>query len=108
MAEMGETVHTTTVAWDLHQSNLYGRVSNRKSLLNKAPMKSQLEFARRHVGDSDVKSKEVLWSAETKMLLFGHQTRHYVSRTPNPAHHQTHMPCCGDVSLQQALDGLLK
>ena len=62
MAEMGETVHTTTVAWDLHQSNLYGRVSNRKSLLNKAPMKSQLEFARRHVGDSDVKWKKVLLS----------------------------------------------
>ena len=34
-----------------------------------------------------VKWKKVLWSDETKVELFGHQTRRYVWWTPNTAHH---------------------
>ena len=82
-AEMGETLHTTTVARVLHQSKLYGR----EPLLKKTHIKYRLEFAKRHVGDSMVKWKKVLWSDETKVELFGHQTRRYVWRTPNTAHH---------------------
>ena len=40
--------HTTTVAWVLHQSKLYGRMAKRKLI------KSPLEFTQRHVGDSKV------------------------------------------------------
>src|SRR4029434_3851052 len=54
-AEMGETLHTTTVARVLHQSKLYGRVAKRKPLLKKTHNKSRSEFAKRHVGDSMVK-----------------------------------------------------
>lgn len=89
-AEMGETLHTTTVARVLHQSKLYGRVAKRKPLLKKAHIKSPLEFTQRHVGDSKVNWKKVLWSDETKMELFDHQTRRYVWRTPNTAHHHKH------------------
>ena len=71
---MGETVHIT-VAWVLHQSKLYGRVAKRKPLLTKAHMKPRLEFTQRHVGDSKVNWKKVLWSDETKIELFGRQTR---------------------------------
>ena len=81
-AEMGETLHTTTVARVLHQSKLYGR----EPLLKKTHIKYRLEFAKRHVGDSMVKWKKVLWSDETKVELFGHQTRRYVWRRPNTAH----------------------
>ena len=63
-AEMGETLHTTTVAQVLHQSKLYGR----EPLLKK--LKYRLEFAKRHVGDSMVKWKKFLWSDETKVELF--------------------------------------
>ena len=35
-AEMRETLHTTIVAWVLHQSKLYGRVAERKPLFEKA------------------------------------------------------------------------
>ena len=73
-AEMGETLHTTTVARVFHQSKLYGR----EPLLKKTHIKYRLEFAKRHVGDSMVKWKKVLWSDETKVELFGHQTRRYV------------------------------
>ena len=48
-AEMGETLHTTTVARVLHQSKLYGR----EPLLKKTHIKYRLQFAKRHVGVSD-------------------------------------------------------
>lgn len=38
-------------------------------------MNSQVEFARRHVGDSEVKWKKVLWSDEIKIEPFDDQTR---------------------------------
>ena len=34
-AEMGETVHGTTITWTLHKAGLYGRVAIRKPLLKK-------------------------------------------------------------------------
>ena len=37
-----------------------------------------------------VKWKKILWSDETKIELFGHQTRRYVWWKPNTAHHQKH------------------
>ena len=41
----------------------------------------------RHVGDYPSTWKKVLWSDETKMLLFGHQGKHYVWRKHNTSHH---------------------
>ena len=54
VAQMGETVHSTTVAQVFHKSKLYGRVAKRKPLLKKANIKSHLKFAQRHVGDTKV------------------------------------------------------
>ena len=42
---------------------------------------------KRHVGDSPNIWKKVLWSDETKMLLFGHQGKRHVWRKPNTSHH---------------------
>ncbi|MBN3274862.1 TCB1 transposase, partial [Polyodon spathula] len=87
-AELGDTVHTATIARVLHKTGLYGRVAKRKTLLKKKThIKSRLEFARRHVGDSETKWKKSLWSDETKIELFGLNTKHYVWRKPNLAHH---------------------
>uniref|UniRef100_A0A8P4FYI4 Transposase Tc1-like domain-containing protein n=1 Tax=Dicentrarchus labrax TaxID=13489 RepID=A0A8P4FYI4_DICLA len=86
VAQMGETVHTTTVSRVLHQSKLYGRVAKRKPLLKNDHMKSRLGFAQRHVLESKVNWKKVLWFDEAKIELFVHQTRHYVWQTPNTAH----------------------
>ena len=65
-ADVGETLHTTTVARVLHQSKLYGR----EPLLKKNHIKYRLWFAKRHVGDSMVKWMKVLWSDETKSEAF--------------------------------------
>ncbi|MGH0138999.1 UNVERIFIED_CONTAM: hypothetical protein FKN15_068319 [Acipenser sinensis] len=91
-AELGNTVHTATIAQVLHKTGLYGRVAKRKPLLIKTHIKSRLEFARRHVGDSDTKSKKILWCDETKIELlasmvsamFGTSlTPHIIPRTPS-------------------------
>ena len=77
-AELGDTVHTATIARVLHKTGLYGRVAKRKPLLKKTRIKSRLEFPRRHVGDSETKWKKILWSDETKIELFGLNAKRYV------------------------------
>ena len=49
--EMGEPPRTTISA-ALHQSALYGRVARRKPLLRKRHTSAHLEFAKRHLKDS--------------------------------------------------------
>ena len=53
--------------WFIYGSNLSLSLSLWKK---KTHIKYRLEFAKRHVGDSMVKWKKVLWSDETKMELF--------------------------------------
>ncbi|CAB1439250.1 unnamed protein product [Pleuronectes platessa] len=89
-AEVGESVHRTTISRLLHKSGLYGRVARRKPLLKGIHKKSRLEFARSHVGDTANMWKKVLWSDETKIELFGLNAKRYVWRKPNTAHHPEH------------------
>uniref|UniRef100_A0AAZ3QI61 Transposase Tc1-like domain-containing protein n=1 Tax=Oncorhynchus tshawytscha TaxID=74940 RepID=A0AAZ3QI61_ONCTS len=51
--EMGEPSRSTTISTALHQSGLYGRVTRWKRLLSKTHMTARLEFANRHLKDSD-------------------------------------------------------
>ena len=51
--EMGEPSRRTTISAALHQSGLYGRVARQKPLLSKRLMTARLEFAKRHLLDSD-------------------------------------------------------
>jgi hypothetical protein len=62
--KMGETSRRTTVS-ALHQSGLYGRVARRKSLLSKRHMTALLEFAKRHLKDSQTMRNRILRSDET-------------------------------------------
>ena len=50
---MGEPARRTTVSAALHKSRLYGRVARWKPLLKKRHMTAHLEFAKRHVKDSE-------------------------------------------------------
>ena len=98
-AEMGEALHSPTVPRVLQQTKLYGRVAKRKH---------QQDFMQRHVGDSKINWKKVLWSHKTKMEHFGHQIRHNVWQTPNTAHHhQTHHPHRGAWWWQHHAVGML-
>ena len=52
-AEMGEPAGRTTIPAALHKSRLYGREARQKPLLRKRQMTAHLEFAKRHVKDSE-------------------------------------------------------
>ena len=53
LAEKGEPAGRTTVSAAIHTSQLYGTVARWKPLLSKRHMTAHLEFAKRHVKDSE-------------------------------------------------------
>lgn len=63
-----ERLETTTVICVFHQSQLYGRVTERSHCW-KCHMTSRLQFARRHEEDSEARWKSRLWSDETEIEL---------------------------------------
>ncbi|KAG2466461.1 TCB1 transposase, partial [Polypterus senegalus] len=69
-------------------SRRYGRVARWKPLLSKRHMAARLEFAKRHLKDSQTMRNKILWSDETKIELFGVNARHHVWKKPGTAHHQ--------------------
>jgi len=75
--ERGEPSRRTTISAALHQSGLYG-VARGKPLLSKRHMTARLEFAKRHLKDSQTMRNKILWSDETKIELW---------RKPGTAHH---------------------
>ena len=83
--EMGESSTKSTAA--LHQSGLYGRVARRKPLLSARHMKARIEFAKKHMKDSQTMTNKIVWSDETKIELFGVNSKRYVWRKPGTAHH---------------------
>ena len=85
--EMGETSRRTTITATLHRSGLYGRVARRKPLLSERHRKACLEFAKKHLKDSQTVRNKILWSDETKIELFGLNSKCHVWRKPGTAHH---------------------
>ena len=83
--EMGEPSRRTTISAAL-QSDLYGRVARRKPLLSKRHI-SVMEFARRHLKDSQTMRNKILWSDETKIELFGLNAKRHVWRKSGTSHH---------------------
>ena len=64
----------------LYQHNLKGLLARKKPLLQNRHKKARLRFANAH-GDKDRTFwRNVLWSDETKIELFGHNDHHYVWR----------------------------
>ena len=66
-AEIGLSVHRTTLSCTLHRAGLYGRVARKKLFLKEKNKHTCLVFSKRLVGDSPNIWKKVLWSDETKM-----------------------------------------
>ena len=80
LEETGTKVSISTVKLVLYQHNLKGRSARKKPLLQKPHKKARLRFATAH-GDKDgTFCRNVLWSDETKITLFGHNDHHYVWR----------------------------
>ncbi|KAG2470229.1 TCB1 transposase, partial [Polypterus senegalus] len=86
--ERGEHSRRTTISAEIQQSGLYGGVAKRKPLIRKRHMAARLEFAKRHLKDSQIMRNKILWSDETKIELFGVNARPHVCRKPGTAHHQ--------------------
>jgi hypothetical protein len=76
--EMGEPSRRTTISVALHQIGLYGRVAKRKPLLSKRHMTANLEFAKRHLKNSQTMRNKILWSDKTKIKLFGLNAKHHI------------------------------
>ncbi|KAL0148569.1 hypothetical protein M9458_056116 [Cirrhinus mrigala] len=85
--EIGESCRKSTITAALHQSGLYGRVTRQKPLLSARHMKACMEFAKKHLKDSKRVRNKILWSDETKIELFGLNSKRYVWRKPGTAHH---------------------
>jgi transposase len=64
LAEIGEPARGITVSTALHQ---YGRVAKGKPLLRKKHMIAHLDFAKRHMKNSESIRQKIMWSDETKM-----------------------------------------
>ncbi|KAG2457221.1 TCB1 transposase, partial [Polypterus senegalus] len=86
--ERGEPSRRTTISVAIHQSGLYGRVARWKPLLRKRHMAACLEFAKRHLKDSQTMRNKILWFDETKTELFGVNARRHIWRKPGTTHHQ--------------------
>uniref|UniRef100_A0AAZ3REL4 Transposase Tc1-like domain-containing protein n=1 Tax=Oncorhynchus tshawytscha TaxID=74940 RepID=A0AAZ3REL4_ONCTS len=80
--EMGEPSRRTTISAALHQSGFYGRVARRKPLLSKRHMTAHLEFAKRHLKDSQTMRIKIIWSDETKIELFGLNAKRHIWKKP--------------------------
>ncbi len=50
-------------------------------------MKACMEFAKKHLKDSKMVTNKILWSDETKIELFGLNSKWYVWKKPGSAHH---------------------
>ena len=66
----GRTFQKATISTALHQSGLYGRVARRKPPLRKRHMTVDLEFAKRHLKDSQTMRNKIVWSDKTKTEIF--------------------------------------
>ncbi len=86
--EMGESCRKSTITAALHQSGLYGRVARRKPLLSARHMNGAAwSLLKKHLKDSKMVTNKILWSDETKIELFGLNSKRYVWRKPGTAHH---------------------
>ncbi len=114
--EMGESCRKSTITAALHQSGLYGRVARRKPLLSARHMKARMEFAKKHLKDSKMVTNKILWSDETKIELFGLNSKRYVWRKllitcPRQSQQWSMVvaaSCCGGVFQLQGQDDWLQ
>lgn len=77
------TASAVTIRRRLIQSHLNGRSPRRVPLLKKTHVQRRLTFAHEHVSWPLKKWRNILWSDESKIVLFGSSgTRQYVRRPP--------------------------
>lgn len=77
-------VHTSTIRRYLKKQNLFGRSPRKVPLLNSRQVSNRLNFANLHSTWPQKKWRNILWTDESKVVLFGTPgTRRYVRRPKN-------------------------
>lgn len=85
----GTTVSTRTIRRRLNEKGLYGRIPRKTPLLTQRHKKARLEFAKTYLRKPKTFWKNVLWSDETKVELFGNRHQHRVYRKEHGPYSQT-------------------
>ena len=62
-------------------------LSQRKPVQSKRGLTVRLEFAKRHLKDSQTLRTKILWSDETNIKLFCMNAKRHIWRKPGTAHH---------------------
>ncbi|MBN3293577.1 TCB1 transposase, partial [Polypterus senegalus] len=78
-------VHESTIRRTMNNNGVHGRVARRKPLLSKKNITARLQFAKDYVDKPEVYWKNVLWTDETKIELFGLNEKRYVWRKETTA-----------------------
>lgn len=78
------TVSTATIRRRLLENNLQARSPRKVPLLTKKHIAARIKFAKNHINWPVEKWRNVLWTDESKIVLFGGTgSRQYVRRPPN-------------------------
>uniref|UniRef100_A0AAZ3S537 Transposase Tc1-like domain-containing protein n=1 Tax=Oncorhynchus tshawytscha TaxID=74940 RepID=A0AAZ3S537_ONCTS len=80
LEETGTKVPISTVKRVLYRHNRKGRSAREKPLLQNCHKKAKLRFATVHGEKDHTFWRNVLWSDETKIELFGQNDHHYIWR----------------------------
>ena len=112
--------YLSTVKRVLYRHNLKGHSARKKPLLQNRHKKARLRFATAH-GDKDCTFlRNVLWSDETKIKLFGHNDHRYVWRKKGEActiptvkhgccqHHGVGCFAAGGTGVLHKIDGIMR
>uniref|UniRef100_A0AAY5KG20 Transposase Tc1-like domain-containing protein n=1 Tax=Esox lucius TaxID=8010 RepID=A0AAY5KG20_ESOLU len=68
-------------------NGLWGRVARQKPFLTKKNIQARLKFAKTNIKSPNSTWENVLWSDETKVEHFGHNSKRYIWCKNNTAHH---------------------
>lgn len=90
-AAIGNEVSAQTVRRRLLQAKLPGRIARKVPLMRKQNIKMRLQFAREHLPwsgcEGEKKWRNILWSDETKINLFGNDCQRNVRRPKGKEFH---------------------
>ncbi|KAI3363740.1 hypothetical protein L3Q82_001204 [Scortum barcoo] len=80
LASVKVSVHDSTIRKVLAKGGIHGRVPRRKPLLSKKNTKDRLTFAKRYLDYPQDFWRNILWTDESKIDLFGRCTARYIWR----------------------------
>ena len=84
---MGVIVYQSTMSHSLHKAGFHGQVARKKPLQKKTYLKARMELANKPLNDTAGMWRKVLLSDETKIELFGLNSKLYIWHKPNTALH---------------------